>query len=118
MHAHHKLARKNAILITCYVTKLMCSDIRHAQLPARLCHTRLKCLLVAIKLLQQLLMLLLNGLCQRLLCCCSCHKLMLSEGSRNNWWQQLQQSVDCHHLKQDSNLGQQSYRVGQVGCVN
>jgi len=41
---------------------------------------------VAIKLLQQLLVLLLNGRCQCLLCCCSCHKLMLSEGSRDNWW--------------------------------
>ena len=96
----------------------MCNYMRHAQLPARLCHARLKCLLVAIKLLQQLLMVLLNGRCQCLVCCCSCHKLMLSEGSRDNWWQQLQQSVDCYHLKQDSNFRQQSHRVGQVGFVN
>lgn len=96
---HTKAGKENANLTTCYVTKLMCSNTRHAQLPARLRHTGLKSLLVAIKLLQQLLVLLLNGRCQCLLCCCSCHKLMLSEGSRDNWWEQLQQSVDCHHLK-------------------
>jgi hypothetical protein len=62
-YAHHKLARKNADLITCYVTKPMCNNMRHAQLPAGLCHTRPKCLLVAIKLLQQLLMLLLKRRC-------------------------------------------------------
>lgn len=64
----------------------MCNNMRHAQLPARLGHTRLKCLLVAINLLHQRLMLLLSRRCQCLLCCCSCYKLMLSEGSRDNWW--------------------------------
>lgn len=82
-------------------TWLLSWILLHAVLsvPARLHHRRVQRPPVPVKLLQQLLLLLLDWLCNSLACCCTLHELMLGETCNGNCRHCLQQPVHCHHLQ-------------------